>query len=294
MGGTDQHLIITCADARYGEFLIKHWLKSLKGNVRLDGIDVAVIDYGLSDAQRALLHDADVQTMRATADGNITNIRYRDIAEFLKERTYDQVMAVDGGDLIFQSDVSPLFEEHKDSFRGVCEQRDVPFHDLLLPTTDMSREDYRKIFDFLHGKQTVNGGVILGPADRFGSLWESFDSLCNSLDVFGTDQLVINYLFYQDGFVELAKKYNFVIMTTTTPFTIQNGQFYNEADELIPIVHNAGMSSATRCVANFGYGPEYNRRKWVTPFVLHSLFATMNFGKRLTKRLSLTNTTRSA
>lgn len=276
-----KHVIITCSDARYGEFLAKHWLPSLQENVSLEGIDVAVIDYGLDDNQRAYLEDNEVLIFPATPDGNITNIRYRDIARLLAQEEYDQVMAVDGGDIIFQSDIRHLFDKDKESFRGVCEERIIPFHDVILPKTDMESSDYQRIFAFLEGKQTVNGGMILGPANRFQQIWTEFQRLCKRFDVFGTDQLVINYLLYKDGFVPLDHKYNFVIMAMKSRFHIQAGKFYDDCGELIPLVHNAGMHSFTRCVGRFGYGPDKNRRKRLVPFVLHNYFRFLNLAKFL-------------
>jgi len=276
-----KHVIVTCSDARYGEFLTKHWLPSLTDHVCLEGIDVVVIDYGLSDEQRSHLQDNGVLIFPATPDGNITNIRYRDIASMLDQGSYDQVMAVDGGDLIFQSDIRDLFETDKESFRGVCEDREIPFHDVILPKTDMASADYQRIFAFLKGKQTVNGGMILGPANRFQHVWTEFQRLCEHFDVFGTDQLVINYLLYKDGFVQLDQKYNFVIMAVKSRFHIRNSKFYDDRGELIPIVHNAGMQSITRCIRKFGYGKNRNKRKWFTPAVLHSYFWLLNLYKRI-------------
>jgi len=47
-----RHLIATCSDARYGDFLLQHWLRSLQASVDLHDIDVAVLDYGLTPQQR--------------------------------------------------------------------------------------------------------------------------------------------------------------------------------------------------------------------------------------------------
>jgi hypothetical protein len=276
-----KHAIVTCCDARCGDFLTEHWMRSLHDNVDLDQVDVVVIDYGLSDDQRQRLLNRDVLLHSAKVDGNITNIRYRDIGEFLAGHQYDQVLAVDGGDVIFQADIRHLFETSKDCFRGVCEQIDIPFHDLILPTTDMDKEQYRRIFAYLADKKTINGGMLLGPAQGFRDLWIDFQRTCRSFDVFGTDQLVVNYLLYQQGFVQLDQKYNFVIMSSSTPFLIRQGKFYGQDNELIPVVHNAGMNSFTRCIDRFGYGPQCNRRKRLVPFVLHAYFYLLNIGKRM-------------
>jgi hypothetical protein len=43
--------IITATDKKYGDFTIEYWYKSLKENVNLKNIDIAVIDYGMSENQ---------------------------------------------------------------------------------------------------------------------------------------------------------------------------------------------------------------------------------------------------
>jgi len=276
-----KHLIITSSDRRYGDFLVDHWYRSLCDNVNLRGIDVGVLDYGLADVQRRRLEANGVLLHRCQADGNITNIRYRDMLEFLATRNYNQVLAIDGGDIIFQADIHCLFEQDQATFRGVCEERDIPFHDLVLPQTDMDRAEYQRMFDFLKGKPTVNGGVLFGPAAGFREMWKEFQEHCHSFNVFGTDQLIMNNFIYRNGFVALDQKYNFVVVAMNTQFQIREGVFYGLNGEVIPVVHNAGMQSMTRCIRKFGYGKDRNKRKWLTPFVLHSFFRLLNFYKRL-------------
>jgi hypothetical protein len=47
--------IITATDKKYGDFTIEYWYKSLKENVNLKNIDIAVIDYGMSETQKFYL-----------------------------------------------------------------------------------------------------------------------------------------------------------------------------------------------------------------------------------------------
>lgn len=281
-----RHVVVTASDAKYGDFLLQHWLRSLRENISLSNIDIAVLDYGLNETQREQLLSSAVHLHASIPNGNITNIRYRDLAEFLKGRRYDQVLAVDGGDVIFQSDISPLFDADKDSFRGVLEERDIPFHDILLPQSDLAREDYSRVFDFLEGKPTINGGVLFGPAFKFRNIWPAFRELCHSFDIFGTDQLLINYLLYSNGFVALDPKYNFAIIAMKSRFFVRNGAFHDASGELIPIVHNAGMQSWSRCIAKFGYGPNRNRRKLFIPLFLRSLFYVLTVYRWLRRALT--------
>ena len=91
----------------------------------------------------------------------------------------------------------------------------------------------------------------------------------------------MNYLLYKDDFVRLENKYNFAIIGMKSQYTIRDGIFYNQHGEVIPIVHNAGMTSATRCVHNFGFGKGYNRKKVLTRLVLHTFFAGVRWIEQL-------------
>lgn len=46
------YLIATACNQKCEEFLLDHWLKSLKENVNLSNIDILVIDFGLSEKLR--------------------------------------------------------------------------------------------------------------------------------------------------------------------------------------------------------------------------------------------------
>ncbi|HON14461.1 MAG TPA: hypothetical protein PK897_10070, partial [Treponema sp.] len=73
------NLIITASDKKYGDFLIEHWYASLRANTNLEHIDVAVLDYGLSVAQRFYLQSNGVIVRSCERDGHVTSIRYRDM-----------------------------------------------------------------------------------------------------------------------------------------------------------------------------------------------------------------------
>lgn len=276
-----KHVIISSTDEKYADFLLNHWLASLRDHVDLTNIDVVVIDYGMGEDHRRQLQSLGVRCHPSVLDGNITNIRYRDIADVLNERTYDQVLSVDGGDLIFQADISHLFEQHRNRFRAVCDQVHVPFHEAILPRKDIRPDDFERMFWFLKGKPRINGGVIFGPADQFKELWKGYLELTQGYQVFGTDQFVMNYMLHQRGFVALPNKYNYVILTKKSRFWIRNGIFIDRNREPIPVVHNTGWKTLTRCIGNFGYGKDRNRFKVITYYGLRIFFACTNFINRL-------------
>ena len=63
------HVIVTSSDSRYGDFLVRHWGRSLKTNVDLRDIDVVVLDYGLTAIQRQGVEALGFQINPASATG---------------------------------------------------------------------------------------------------------------------------------------------------------------------------------------------------------------------------------
>lgn len=271
-----RHAIFTASDAGCGPFLVDHWLRSLQSNVNLADIDVHVLDYGLTVSQRQSLTAAGVTCHSFPKDGFVSTIRVRDLPLVLRDHAYDQVLMCDAGDLIFQADISHLFEPAKTEFRGVREQIDSSFHHLVMSRSDLPDDRYREITTYLQGKPTINGGFLLGPAARFGELWDQFVELSVNAREYATDQLLLNYKLYREGFQELDPKYNFVVITMRDRFFIREGVFYDAAGSVIPVVHNAGGKEAYRCVSDFGFGKDRNRPRRVTQIFLRVCFAAMN------------------
>src|SRR4051794_17138122 len=102
------HLIETYVNAGRGDYLIDHWLRSLRDNVDLRDVDILVTDYGMTDEQVGRLREQGVIVRPGELIGRMSNVHYRDLAAFLRERDYDQVLYCDCGDVIFQSDIRPV------------------------------------------------------------------------------------------------------------------------------------------------------------------------------------------
>ncbi len=263
-----RNAIIACSDEKYGDFLIDHWLRSLVANVDLKNIDVIVLDYGLSQSQLERLRDVLQQIIifRGTRDGHVNTIRFRDIPQVLSRKEYGQVMSVDGGDVIFQSDISQLFNEHPDTYRAVCERLYREFKKRIMEN-HFSKEISGKMNAILKDKRQINAGVLLAPASKFHNLCVEVYSLVSNKNAFGPDQHAINYILYRDGFVELDEKYNFIISVSKKPFFIRKGVFCLKSGEIIPIVHNAGARKFFRPVDDFGSGPGRNRLRRIFFFL---------------------------
>ncbi|MEM4267452.1 MAG: hypothetical protein QXK37_01330 [Candidatus Woesearchaeota archaeon] len=258
-----KNAIITCSDEKCGDFLVNHWFFSLRTNVNLKDIDVVVLDYGMSEKQRSVLKEHGAILYRCVNDGPIVINRFRDAATFLTHKKYDQIMFCDGGDIIFQKDISHLFEENKKSFRVVCENliqsRFIKLSLLIFKTG--TKHEFLNLLNYIQGKKMINTGLIIGNCRLLKTLCKETLSKIDK-KMFGADQLFINFYLYEHGFVELSEKYNFIPSVAREPFFIKKGIFYLKSGEVIPVVHNAGWLKPLRVVDNFGYKTaQLNKKK---------------------------------
>ncbi|WP_028974429.1 glycosyltransferase [Spirochaeta cellobiosiphila] len=247
-----KNVIITGSDKKYGDFLIEHWFKSLKETNDLTELDVAVLDYGLSIAQRFYLESHGVILIPCQKDGHVVNIRFRDMAHYLEEHPgYDQVIVSDGGDIIFQDSLEPLIEEQPQEFRAVVEDLKSGFS-IFLTDEFFSRQDKDAIKKTLTGKEMINAGFFIGPAHKMEELGKTLYAMIKEKTKFGPDQIVVNYLLYKNGFVPVDRTYNYVVATAQAKLEIRDGRFYANG-ELIRVVHNTGNWKFLRPIENFGY-----------------------------------------
>lgn len=258
-----KNVIITCSNEKYGDFLIEHWLKSLKENVNLQNIDIVIIDYGLIKRQKQKFKEQNVIIFKGIKKHHIVNQRFFDVGRFLHQKTYDQVLCIDGGDIIFQEDISQLFNQDENIFRVVPLGMEVLFFQWFL-LNNFSEKIKNKIWKVVKNKSVINAGVIFGPTKKFIALIKLMKKLIKNKNSFGPDQIVLNYYLYKNKFFKfIDSKYNFMMSTEKNGFIIKNGVFYKPAGEKIAIVHNAGQIDLTRPIKNFGYGKRFNQIKHI-------------------------------
>ncbi len=265
--------IVTASDRKYGDFLIEHWLRSLRENVRLDGIEIVVLDYGLSLAQRFYLQHEGVLLRPGQRDGHVTVLRYRETRDLLIERPYEQVCLCDSGDIIFQDDISSLFEHSPHAYRAVCEDY-KPIFSFFIKDKFFRPEDKPRIADSFIKNRMINGGFIIAPRTRVLELCDACLGMIGDKGQFGPDQLVVNYLLHQQGFTELERRYNYVVATSVEPTRIEEGQFLDPDGRRIAVVHNAGNYRFLRPIDNFGYGPGHNVLKKEIYTTLRGFYAS--------------------
>ncbi|MFA5770363.1 MAG: hypothetical protein WC894_02620 [Patescibacteria group bacterium] len=253
-----KNVIITCSNEKYGDFLTNHWLKSLKKNVNLKNIDIVVIDYGLSSLQKTTLIEAGIVLFKGTEKYHIVNKRFFDSAKYLKNKSYDQVLFIDGGDTIFQEDISDILNKDKDTFRVVPLGMEVLFFEWFI-FDNFEKKIKEKIWEVVKNKPVINAGVIFAPYQKFISLCLLMEKLIKNKESFGPDQITLNYFLYQNGFKFIDNKYNFMMSTEEKGFVVKKGIFYKPTGEKIAIVHNSGQMDFFRPINNFGFGKKYNQ-----------------------------------
>jgi hypothetical protein len=253
-----KHAIITCCNERYGDFFINDWLTSLKKEVNLKNIDIVLFDYGLNKEQLVKLAKQPIKLITKSTKKHVVNMRFIDTADYLEKNSYDQVLSVDSGDIIFQSDISHLFGKDKTMFRAGILEMEVLFYEVFI-LGSFDKKIAKKIYEVVNDKPVYNAGFILAPSKKFIELGKVMDKLIKNKGKYGPDQIVLNYMLHQEKTITLNYKYNFMINNTLRKFNIKNGKFYSADNELIPIVHNAGHNNFLRPIKNFGYGKNKNK-----------------------------------
>ena len=274
-----KNVIITCSNEKYGDFLINHWFRSLKENVNLTNLDIVVIDYGLNKSQKAQLLKEKVILFKGTKKYHIVNKRFFDSAKYLKNKSYDQILFIDGGDTIFQEDITHVFDKNKNTFRVVPLGMEVLFFEWFI-FDNFEKKIKEKIWTVVKNKPVINAGVIFASYNKFLSLCNDMKKLIKNKDAFGPDQIILNYYLYQKGFVFLDSKYNFMMSTEEKGFVVKKGTFYKPDGEKIVIVHNAGQMDFFRPIENFGYGKQLNQIKHVIYNVKKTQYQILGWYKK--------------
>jgi hypothetical protein len=258
-----QFLIITASDSKYGNFLIDHWLKSLKRNIVLEKVDIAVLDYGLDSLQRKKLKSQKIILVRCIRNGHITNIRYRDMVKFLKKRKYKQILTCDSGDIIFQTNIMPIFYSNNSNFRAIQENmKDSPFVKRILKGNSIEQDIKLDILDKENNSPMINGGFILGPYHKFLKLCIFVSKKIIAVDTFALDQPLVNHYLLSEGYINLGENFNFIPSMSIKNFFIKNGVFLDNNRKPFAVVHNTGGSEIFRIIGNFGFGIKFNQIKW--------------------------------
>lgn len=249
-----KRLIATAANSKVERFMLEHWFASLRASVDLDGIDVLVVDYGLSGEVREELSAQKVIVFEGVVRGHVVNARFLDLARFLERNEYGRVLLCDSGDLIFQSDISCLLDGSSNCFQAMRDP--VVINNQIFGVGDIPRGEHIRLLRKYASTPMVNAGVIVGPPACFVSFARFLEDSTRSLRAYGTDQLLLSSFVDQYGLSELDRMYNWMPLYFTD-FTVDHGVVLHDGMP-IPIVHNAGWRDGLRAFKRFGYGPDNN------------------------------------
>lgn len=275
-----KNIIITASNVKTGDFVISHWLTSLKQNVNLSNIDVLIIDYGLTLEQKKKLEREGAIIIKGLKKYHIVNKRFFDAATYLKEHEYNQVLFIDSGDVIFQGEIETVFNTSPECFRVAPLGKRILFYKWFV-FNHFEKEVKREIWRVIKNKPVINAGVIFTPARKFIELCDTMERLIRDKEEFGPDQIIVNYHLYKDSVKFIDSKYNFMMSTAYAGFKLKEGVFYKLNGEKIVIVHNAGQVDFFRPIYNFGYGKSYNQVKHVVYFLKRSTYYILEMYKRL-------------
>lgn len=266
-----RNVIITAANEKVENFVFNHWFRSLQQNVDLKNVDVVIFDYGISNKMKLSFEKNGIKVITGMKKYHIVNKRFIDAGKYLQKNKYDQVLFVDSSDVIFQTDLTKMFNTYKKYFRAVKLGSNVLFVKALV-YDQFGTEDKNKIWDVIKNKPIINAGVIFAPANKFVKLCISVDKMIRNKDDFGPDQIIVNYFLFKNGVKFIDSKYNFTMNTAYAGFKIINGIFYKSGGEKIAIVHNCGQSDIFRPITNFGYGKNCNQKKPVIYFLKQMMY----------------------
>jgi hypothetical protein len=279
-----RHAIITCCNEKYGDFFINDWLTSLKKEVNLKNIDIILFDYGLNKEQLTKLAKQPVKLITKSTSKHVVNMRFISAANYLKNNDYDQILLVDSGDIIFQSDISHLFGKDKTMFRAGILEMDVLFYEVFIPGC-FNKNTAKKIYKVVKDEPVYNAGFILAPRNKFIKLGGLMNKLITNKNKYGPDQIVLNYVMHQEKTITLDYKYNFMINNTLRKFYIIKDKFYSADNELIPVIHNAGHNNFLRPIKNFGYSKDKNRLDKFMYYFKRYYYSNLKYLKKIASLL---------
>jgi hypothetical protein len=245
--------VIVSMDKNYEENLINDFLSSLYGAAEYKG-KVFVLNYGMSDEaiEKIQKEYKNVTVVLCSRDSRLLfSVRYKDIVKVIEGVNDDitHFMAIDGGDVWFQTSINEAFNMCETKLGYVEESNFGPDIDKnkiikryfrLLPPNEAE-----KVYESFKGTRLKNSGMICGPKKLVQETADAINKalLSSEVDFFWIDQLYMNYIVNkldEDQRIALPEKFNYVLLSNKGHFVIEDDKVYDQTGELINVVHNAG------------------------------------------------------
>jgi hypothetical protein len=223
-------------------------------------VDIAVLDYGLSAGQRRSLDSAGVFRVECEKNGHPANLRFRDLDSFLGTHAYGNVLITDGGDVIFQQDVTPLLRQNMKHIHA-CREPSPSFAVKYWAGGSHAQDRMKKVRARFLAEPMINCGVLVGPSSAFRDLCGHLsEDLARHMDFFGAEQPLISEYLLEKGYTPLDCRYNFMPMHFPFGVRVSKGRVFDPAG-LVPIVHNCGGLKIARPLGRFGFARWHNFKK---------------------------------
>ena len=222
---------------------------------------------------------------KGTIKNHIVIQRFLDAGRILQLSQYShysQILFIDGGDIIFQKDISSVFEQTPHIFRAVTLELEMFFYDVHV-RGKFEEKQGKMIWEFLKDKPVINAGVIFAPRGLFIHLCDEIRRLISSKEQWGSDQVVVNYVLYKKGVTLLPATYNYIINTAKEQCILRNGLFFTNDGKKAAIVHNAGRFNFMRSIDNFGYGKGRNKLRGFLYHIKRIFFIVLDAVKAVAK-----------
>lgn len=239
--------IITCIDSNFIDNLKNDFLRSLVEAANFDG-HIYIMEFGINEEiKREIQKSYNVIFVSYTGKNMIFIDRYKYIVELIDTmpKNITHIMYIDGGDVWFQKDISPIFKYCKHNIG--CVEESIMFDsnqwckDCIA---NLPKPYIEKVNGYLKNQYVKNSGLVCGPRNSISLLCKKIynDIKDCGVDFFGVDQIFFNYEINkaEDTIVKLDKEYNYVLVTIADGFIFKSNKIYNSENKLVTIVHNAG------------------------------------------------------
>lgn len=244
--------IISAINSAHADFFIQHWLPSLQATTDLGQIEIVVIDMGLHSSQRATLRKY-TTIVSCNVKTHPTAARFLTIEKYLRQHNHQKALLIDGGDIFFQADITPIFQfADKKIHAARCVSRGL-FYEWFLPNC-FPLTTALKLYRVVSCKPAYSAGVVVGERTVLIQLLSKMNAFLQSVHHYGADQIVMNYIGHQyKMFADLPQTYNFSSLTGWEQFLIKEGKVYDSKQKIVAVVHNAGRIPLMRVFGAMGY-----------------------------------------
>lgn len=227
-------LIVTTAKR---DNIFNDWLPSLLKNGKYDG-DILLIDYGDFGEEKVPENVKIVKTQKVYKC--IPSDRIRAFYEALKDiwQNYDVILITDGGDVLFQLPLQPLFDLAAEKICYVKENLTF-IHWIMFKWTSIVD---KKVWDVLGNEKIINAGMFIGPSKMIFETTKFITEGLAYASHFGAEQVLLNALIYYYKTFPSQEVDNTWNYDGRLNHYTKNGKFLNDKYSVVAIFHNIGTS----------------------------------------------------